>query len=244
MYIYQIYNLVNKKSYIGSTNDPIRRRKEHFQSAHNPNSASYNYPLQKAIRKYGDENFTFNILEECALECTAEREQQNIMKYNSLTNNGHGYNQTLYTDCALRDEQLHYEQALKMGIKCALVDIDNNILQIFNSYHEAARFVGASDASPIRDVCNGKVYSIYGKIIRRVRKDGTIEIPINQTRPRKTAIKGINIQNPNDIVYYESISEAARVEHLSRASISKCVNGSTRYSKVGNRIWRKVGDAL
>lgn len=41
------------------------------------------------------------------------------------------------------------------------------------------------------------------------------------------------------IEHNNSISEAARIENLARGSISKCVNGSTRYSCVGGRIWKK-----
>ena len=48
--------------------------------------------------------------------------------------------------------------------------------------------------------------------------------------------------NPEDIVYYESISEASRVEKINRQSIGKCIAGSSRYSTVGGRIWRKVGE--
>lgn len=69
-----------------------------------------------------------------------------------------------------------------------------------------------------------------------------MDIPQNKTRKRKTAIIGIKKDNPNDVVYYESISEAARVEGVARESISKCINGSTRYSQVGGRVWRKEGD--
>lgn len=42
------------------------------------------------------------------------------------------------------------------------------------------------------------------------------------------------------VVYYESISEAARKENTDRGSITKCLAGSTKYSNVKKRIWRKV----
>ena len=41
---------------------------------------------------------------------------------------------------------------------------------------------------------------------------------------------GVKKDNPTDIVYYNSISEAARQENIDRCSISKCIAGSTRYS--------------
>lgn len=240
MYIYKIENLINHKKYIGSTNNWERRKKEHFSSAKLESATSYNYPLQKALRKYGEDNFSFEIIEKCDEDIVSEREKYYIILYNSLTNTGWGYNQTLYTDCALRDEKIIASNIDRTGKRCALVDENNNILQIFKSYHEASRtMLGVNEASSIREVCNGNYREIKGYIFRNLDKNNNVIIPVNKTRKRKTAIYGIKKDNPNDIVYYNSISEAARVENLARGSISKCVNGSTRYSCVGGRIWKK-----
>lgn len=243
MYIYCITNKINNKKYIGSTNNPNRRKKEHFNAAYWQSARSYNYPLQKAIRKYGEESFFFEILEECEEKIVAEREKEWIIKFNSLTNIGYGYNQTVETDCALRDKNIINKNIERNGIKCALVDNKNNILQTFKSYTEACRIIlGINEASLIRRVCNGEVFSIKGFIFRRISSDGLVEIPINQTRQRRTAVIGISVNNPEDKIYYESVSEAARQEKIERASISKCINGSSKYSKVDGRIWRKVGN--
>lgn len=243
MYIYCITNKINNKKYIGSTKNPDRRKKEHFNSAHWKSAQSYDFPLQKAIRKYGEENFIFEILEECDELIVAEREKEWIIKSNSLTNIGHGYNQTIETNCALRDKDIINKNIERNGIKCALVDNNNNILQVFRSYREASKTIlGVDESSPIRKVCDGEAFSIRGFIFRRVLSDGRVEIIINKTRKRRTAVVGINIDNPEDKVYYESISEAARQENIQRESISKCVHGSSKYSKVGGRIWRKEGD--
>lgn len=53
MVIYMIENKTNNKKYIGSTKDLNKRIKEHFYSAICSTTLSHNYPLQKAIRKYG-----------------------------------------------------------------------------------------------------------------------------------------------------------------------------------------------
>lgn len=243
MYIYQIENILNHKKYIGSTNSPDRRMKEHFNAANWPSCCSYNYPLQKAIRKYGQENFIFSILEECDLDKTPERERFYIEKLDTLTNSGHGYNQTLETGCALRDTNIIKRNIERTGKKCALVDNKNNILKTFCSYHEAARETyGGKEASSIRNVCKGETWSINGFIFRDLDEDGRVIIPKNKTRKRKTAIIGIKKDDPYDIVYYESISEAARCEGIDRCSIGKCLKGSTRYSHVGGRIWRRESD--
>lgn len=61
--IYKITNKVNGKSYVGQSNNIERRFAEHCQKGE-----SSRIPLDVAIQKYGKENFTFKILEECSLE--------------------------------------------------------------------------------------------------------------------------------------------------------------------------------
>lgn len=52
--------------------------------------------------------------------------------------------------------------------------------------------------------------------------------------------RGISIFDEQDIVEYESISEAARQENIERSSLQKHLRGDSRYSKVKNRIWIKI----
>jgi len=57
------------------------------------------------MRKYGLENFSFEILKEKfqSIEEMEDYEQKMIIFYDSKNN---GYNQTEYTHCALRDPEL------------------------------------------------------------------------------------------------------------------------------------------
>lgn len=89
--IYQILNLVNNKSYIGQSLYIERRWQSHRQTSTNSNSAQYEYPLYRAMRKYGIESFAFKILEQCSPERLNEREQFYMDLYGSITPNG--YNQ-------------------------------------------------------------------------------------------------------------------------------------------------------
>lgn len=86
--IYKIENNINHKVYIGqSTNIELRWR--HHRSP-DPTIRSI-YPLYRAIDKYGIENFSFDIIEECKKEELDEKEIYWINFYNSFNE---GYNQT------------------------------------------------------------------------------------------------------------------------------------------------------
>lgn len=92
--IYKITNNINGKCYIGQSRDIQKRWTSHKNVPFNPNYQEYDYPLYKAIRKYGLENFSFEVLEECSIEELNEKEDFWINKYNSIDSD-HGYNQTL-----------------------------------------------------------------------------------------------------------------------------------------------------
>ena len=60
--VYKITNKINNKSYIGSSIRVEKRWAQHKNVAFNQNDTQYNYPLYKAFRKYGYENFKYEVL--------------------------------------------------------------------------------------------------------------------------------------------------------------------------------------
>ena len=80
--IYKITNNLNNKCYIGQSVHIERRFSEHCF----PSKKSQ---ISLAIQKYGKENFSFEIIEECSVEKLNEREQFWIKYYNSLSPNGY-----------------------------------------------------------------------------------------------------------------------------------------------------------
>lgn len=89
--IYKITNTINGKSYIGQSIDISLRWEKHKYEAYNSNQKSYNFPLNRAIRKYNIENFTLDIIEECPKELLDEREKYWINYYGTFYE---GYNAT------------------------------------------------------------------------------------------------------------------------------------------------------
>lgn len=89
--IYCFENRINNKKYIGQSSRLAFRIREHLRVSYNEHNKAYNFPIHKAIRKYGIENFNIFILEYCSVDQLNEKEVYYINKYNT-TNITLGYN--------------------------------------------------------------------------------------------------------------------------------------------------------
>ena len=105
--IYSIRNNLNNKIYIGQSVHIERRWVEHCL----PSSKSV---ISMAIKKYGKENFTFQILEECKLVELDRLEKEYMQKYNSFIPNGYnimqsiGNHQTQWIENSLSQEKFYF----------------------------------------------------------------------------------------------------------------------------------------
>lgn len=81
--IYKITNNINGKCYIGQSIDIQRRWEEHLYKN------SHCLLLKYALHKYGVNNFTFEVIEECQPEDLNNREIYWIKYYNSFGDNGY-----------------------------------------------------------------------------------------------------------------------------------------------------------
>ena len=87
--IYKYQNKLNGKIYIGQSTDIERRYQQHLWDAEKRPEQGTGIDL--AINKYGINNFTFEIIEQCNPEQLDERERFWIEYFNSYTE---GYNRT------------------------------------------------------------------------------------------------------------------------------------------------------
>ena len=92
--IYKITNKINNNAYIGLAKDIEKRWATHKYRAFANTEGNHEYhkALYSAFRKYGIDNFDFEVLEECDTENIFDREKYYIEKYDTYYN---GYNETL-----------------------------------------------------------------------------------------------------------------------------------------------------
>lgn len=87
--IYKIKNLETDKVYIGQTRDVTRRLNEHRAALRG--NRHYNQHLQNSWNKYGENSFTFKIVQPCSVENLTVVEN-NWMEYYRSYNPDYGYN--------------------------------------------------------------------------------------------------------------------------------------------------------
>lgn len=95
-YIYKVTSKINGKIYIGKTESSIEERwKSHLRASFNENHKDYNLAFHRAIRKYGEDNFTIEQIDTGIGAILKEKEQSWIAFYDSYKN---GYNCTFGGD--------------------------------------------------------------------------------------------------------------------------------------------------
>ena len=89
--IYCYTNNINNKKYIGQTINPMQRYNAHKSSYQNSKDKEYDSLLHRAFRKYGFENFTYEILVQDIddIEILNQLEEYYIKKLNCQTPNGY-----------------------------------------------------------------------------------------------------------------------------------------------------------
>lgn len=136
-YIYKFTNKTNGKVYIGQTNNIEKRKRGHKSESFNPNANGYNLPFHCAIRKYGWENFDFEILEEIvddfSYEYVNEREIYFIQKFDSQKNSNKGYNIT-YGGQGCPRPKLSFEEQVQRSKLFVVEEVKDIQQMLLNGY--------------------------------------------------------------------------------------------------------------
>lgn len=151
--IYKITNKVNGKVYVGQTVKSLEERfQKHCWGTTDKDKYHLNMTIKKAIRKYGKENFTIELIEEVETDKLDEREVYWISFYDSYNK---GYNCTLGgQNGATR--------------KCALSwSEENEVIE--------AKYLGFSN----REI--GEVYNIDRSTVHNIFKRHNLKFPRKRT---------------------------------------------------------------
>lgn len=129
--VYKITNNINRKTYIGVTDNYDRRMNDHIMRSKNKGNKEYNKTLYRAFRKYGINNFTFEIVEDnIPKDAIFNKEIYYIKTYNSKDN---GYNETYGGENPPIVSKLNEKDILDIRIRCFNMESSNNV---YNDYKD------------------------------------------------------------------------------------------------------------
>lgn len=187
--IYKITNLLNGKIYIGQTIHPERRWIEHKQKARHEQEK---FPIHLAIEKYGEENFSFEVIE--WTEDYDNEERRLIKEYNSIAPNGYnigagGENHVMYGEDNPRNVVKNSDVLL------IIQDLKNNKM----TDKAIAIKYGLTDKI-IADINHGYSHKIEGENYPIRIKRGRQKLTLEQVKAIKKSLE-------NSLISYAELGE-------------------------------------
>jgi group I intron endonuclease len=207
--IYEIINLINSKSYIGQTRRTLNERINHHK-----NEKVKNTPLYNAIRKYGWENFSIQIIDKCEISKLNDKEiywieEKNTLHPNgyNLTSGGNQYEHNEYTKSKISN--------LRKGMKFS------------DSHRENIRKSRLGTTIP--ESQRKKMSESHRGIIHT--EETKIKLKYNQPHRKEVG----RFDDYGKLVKkYESVKDASRDLNCSPGNISECCNGKRKMKNILN----------
>lgn len=201
--IYKIENLVNGKIYIGQSVQIEKRFQKHLR-------AKDNFLIHKALRKYGKENFTFQIIEECEQQDLDNKEIYWINYYNSLM--PLGYNMVDGGSSGI---------GYSKGKVVEQYDLNGQLINVYASANQASRETNIDHWS-ICACCRGE-YNQSGGFQWKYQEDTKIINPLNV----RTDFTVLQLdKNTNEILQeFKSLKEASEITKIAKSTICNVCNG-------------------
>jgi len=226
--IYQIQNMLTKDSYIGSAINLKKRIKEHLRQLNNGNHHSI--ILQRAVNKYGINNFEIIILEYVNKEKLLEKEQFYINKLNPIYNICKTAGSSL--GVKRREETIEKIRKANLGIKHPFwrneIKSKSQSGKPHKKYSEIGR-LHCSEAQ-IKLYKNGYVSPQKGK------KADDFHLKLNR---EKNFIKIEQYDKQKNLIkIWDSPCIVQEKLKICSSNISNCLNNKRRYA--GGFIWKKV----
>ena len=237
--IYKIQNKVNGKIYVGQSINITERWEQHKSRAYINGDTGYNQPIHQAFRKYGLNNFVFEVLEETSFNQLDEREQYWIKELNTLSPNGYNIE-----NGGRKNKGVTY-----ICSECGrpLAEGKNNITGLCQTCYNLLRSKHIPTSEELYEsLCfnNGnfsKVSQIYGVSDNAIRKwCKKYNMPfhskdyknIKTKQPYRKQVEQIDLNSGKVINIYNSIADAARALGM---------NTSTHITEVCQGIYKSAG---
>lgn len=268
--IYKVTNKINNKIYIGQTRitEP-QRWQQHIWHAYNDPEGDC-VALCNAIKKYGRESFSREILETLPNENLDEREAYWISFYDA-TNHEIGYNLALggrghskFTDkqiqqsfealgsvsAAANELQMSRGQVSRrlqaMGIETSRelpirqYSIDGKLVAIFDSAADAYRKTGISASAMTASASN----TAGGYIWLRDKEGNDIDEHLKKLQQDGVVLPGVEQYDYNGekLNTFSSAAEAAREVGINISSLKAALNG--KQVSAGGYLWRRISGGL
>ena len=226
--IYKITNLVNGKIYIGQSVDIYRRWEQHKKIGRSKKGYKgyRNQPLYRALRKYGEQNFSFEIIEVCSQDMILEREEYWIKYYDCTISNNKGYNLTGGGKSGSHETQ---------KVPVYQYDLAGNFIKRFDSIVEATVGIGADKDNGL--VQNALKRSDKGSMAGgyQWRYEFYEKIPPYEVKSRCYKVACYDSQGYLEATF-KSTEEAAKCFSCDKSAIGYCCQGVTKFCK--NKIFR------
>lgn len=241
--IYKIENKINGKLYVGSTVNFTRRWWKHralLRHGKHPNSH-----LQASWDKYGDNAFSFSIVEQCLNDSLLSREQFYIDKLRPA------YNQTMIAGKIemtperrrrLSDatNRAYKEGRLKKTVKAVhQYDLKGNYLNSYPSLTEAS-VKTHTDLPHLSSALHGKI-NVAGGFVWRFYKTDKIDVWFSKSgqkitkepyKPQRRYNRPIIVYTEDGILKFSSIKEAV-------ASLGCTINQLRKALSIGRLLFKK-----
>jgi group I intron endonuclease len=237
MIIYKITNLMNGKIYIGQTINSLKRRWNAHCRGNRPG-------LNRAIRKYGKDNFTIEIMYKCRnIDELNKKESELIVLYNSTFPNG--YNLT--SKCSNKGTSEQTKEKLRRIFSkrfSEILCIDNNT--VYDNISQASKTLGI-DRKLINDNLLGRTNKANGKRfvftdVNKRQRSEDVRKERDERRKSKIEKRQMRIRCVETNIEFDSIKEASNLLKIATSLIGAVIRGHQDTAK--GLSFRYIDDKL